>query len=149
MISTMAKKKIVFGTFLLLIAGLSWGCQKAESSSPTSENTSSSEELSSQSSISETTESSAIPSSTSSQGESLTYHVRFLNDDETLLYETDVKEGGTALYVGDEPTKEEDDEFTYTFNGWDKDLTNVQEDFDAKAVYTAVPKENWGSISWF
>ena len=72
-----------------------------------------------------------------------------MNDDDTLLYETDVEEGGEAVYVGDTPTKEEDDEFTYTFQGWDHELTDVSESFTTKAVYTSEAKEPWSSIIWF
>ena len=78
------------------------------------------------------------------------YHkVTFLNYDNTKLLEVTVKDGGTAVYSGKTPTKEADDEFTYEFKGWDKELTNVTSDFSTKAVYNPVAKENWGSIEWF
>ena len=77
------------------------------------------------------------------------YHVRFVNYDDTLLYEVDVLEGTEARYVGNNPTREEDDEFTYEFKGWDKDLKSVTSDLTATAQYNAVAKENWGSIIWF
>ena len=77
------------------------------------------------------------------------YHVTFLNYDETLLYEVDVLEGTEAIYQGETPIKPEDDEFTYEFNGWDKDLTNIQSEMTAVAQYSYTAKENWGSIIWF
>ena len=86
---------------------------------------------------------------TSSENSTITYHVIFQNDDLTILYETDVNEGEDAVYDGKTPTKEEDDEFTYEFTGWDKSLENVLEDFTATAQYKEVPKENWGPIHWF
>ena len=76
----------------------------------------------------------------------VTYHVRFVNYDDALLYETDVLEGHTAEYVGDTPTKPEDDEFTYTFKEWDQDLSSITSDLTTKAVYTPVGKINWGPI---
>ena len=87
-------------------------------------------------------------SSDSSSASSIeaTYHVRFVNYDDALLYETDVLEGHTAEYVGDTPTKPEDDEFTYTFKEWDQDLSSITSDLTTKAVYTPVGKINWGPI---
>ena len=77
------------------------------------------------------------------------YHVTFINYDESVLYEADVVKGSEATYSGETPTKEEDDEFTYEFDGWDKDLTNIQSDTTFIAQYKAVAKENWGPIIWF
>ena len=77
------------------------------------------------------------------------YHVTFVNYDDALLYEVDVKEGEAATYSGETPTKEEDDEFTYEFEGWDQDLTNIQSDVTTYAQYTATGKEGWGPIIWF
>ena len=89
-------------------------------------------------------QSSSIPTPTS-------YHVIFQNDDETVLLEIDVLEGNEAIYSGETPTKEEDDEFTYEFIGWDKeeDLKAVSSNVTTKAVYKANAKENWGPIIWF
>ena len=86
---------------------------------------------------------------TSSQ--EIRYKVTFLNDDDSFLYETSVAEGKRALYSGRIPTKEEDDEFTYEFQGWDKEdeLLAVSSDITTKAVYKAIAKENWGPIIWF
>ena len=77
------------------------------------------------------------------------YHVTFVNYDESVLYEVDVLEGNEALYSGEKPVKEEDDEFTYEFIGWDKELTNIQSDTTFIAQFEAVAKENWGPIIWF
>ena len=77
------------------------------------------------------------------------YHVSFINDDETLLYETDVLKGDTATYVGVTPIKEEDDEFKYEFIGWDQPLININNDLVTKALYKSIAKENWGPVIWF
>ena len=114
---------------------------------PSSEQSSmvSSEVISSSSDMSSASESS-IPSSSTPEGY---YHVVFQNYDETILYEVDVEEGHEAIYVGETPIKPEDDEFTYEFIGWDKDLTNILADVTTVAQYSYTAKENWGPIIWF
>lgn len=77
------------------------------------------------------------------------YHVSFINDDGTLLYETDVLKGDTATYVGESPTKKEDSEFKYEFIGWDQPLININENLVTKALYKSIAKENWSPVIWF
>lgn len=114
---------------------------------------SSSQESSSE--ISSVEPSSSIPSSSvapsSSTPTEIRYRVVFQNYDGTILQEIDVLEGSKAEYSGETPTKEEDDEFTYEFQGWDKEeeLNAVKSDVTTKAVYKSVGKEGWGSIIWF
>ena len=76
------------------------------------------------------------------------YHVAFINYDDTVLFETDVKEGHEAIYQGETPTQPEDDEFTYEFQSWDKDLKSILSDVTTKAVFREVPKVPWGQIEW-
>ena len=78
----------------------------------------------------------------------VTYHVIFVNYDDSVLQEVDVLEGEEAHYSGQTPAKPEDDEFTYEFKGWDKDLKNVTGNMTAKAEYKATAKEHWGPIIW-
>ena len=87
--------------------------------------------------------------SSSSIPQQVYYHVVFKNYDETVLSEIDVLQGTEAVYSGETPTKAEDDEFTYEFDGWDKDLTNIQADVTTIATYKEVAKENWGTITCF
>lgn len=76
------------------------------------------------------------------------YHVTFLNYDETLLYEVDVLEGTEAIYQGETPTRPEQDGFTFTFKGWDQDLTSITSNVITKAEYTS-SDAGWGPIHWF
>ena len=107
-----------------------------EITSSTEEETSSeSEEQSSDlesSSSSDGSDKSHGEESTSSEAPT-TYHVTFLNYDESVLYETDVEEGQAAIYGGKTPTKASDDEYDYTFKGWDKDLSSITADVTTKA----------------
>ena len=98
-------------------------------------------------------EQSFIPSSGTpsiSNSEQTYYHVTFVNYDDSVLYEADVLEGSEAEYKGEEPTKEEDDEFTYEFKGWDKEneLKSVITNLLVTAEYEAVAKEQWSPIDW-
>ena len=88
-------------------------------------------------------------SSSSTSSIEVTYHVRFVNYDDELLYETDVLEGNKAEYVGDTPTKPEDKEFTYEFEKWDKDLSSITSDLTTKALYKQKDKIKYGPIIWF
>ena len=57
--------------------------------------------------------------------------VRFFDEDGTFLCYIMVPTGGTAVYPGDEPTKEGE----WAFNGWGHDLTNVTADMDCYAQF--------------
>ena len=89
---------------------------------------------------------SSLDDNTSSKKEDVYYHVVFVNYDNSPLYEADVLEGRTALYSGETPTKEEDDEFTYEFIGWDQNLESISSDVTTVAQFKANAKENWGHI---
>lgn len=53
--------------------------------------------------------------------EAQTFDVRFENYDGTLLYQTKVKSGEKATYMGKEPERTSDYQNVYVFTGWDKD----------------------------
>ncbi len=58
------------------------------------------------------------------------YIVLFLNYDGTELYKTLVKEGETAVYVGETPQK-----MGEKFIGWSKPLENVMDNMIVKALF--------------
>lgn len=67
-----------------------------------------------------------------------TYHtVTYVNYDGTVLGTQEVKEGYSASYTGNTPTKPATVWYTYTFSGWDVDLTEVTSDITATAQYTS------------
>ena len=70
-----------------------------------------------------------------------TYTVTWKNYDGVVL-ETDekVNKGATPTYDGKEPTKEEDDDYTYTFNGWNPSVKPVSEDITYVATFASVKK---------
>ena len=78
------------------------------------------------------------------------YTVTWLNYDNSELGTTTVQYGATPSYDGEEPTKDEDDDYTYTFIGWtdenntfyalDDDLPAVTADVTYTATFDATPK---------
>ena len=70
-----------------------------------------------------------------------TYTVIWQNYDGVVL-ETDnsVAKGAMPSYDGDEPTKPEDDDYTYTFSGWNPDLKPVDGDITYVAKFSSVQK---------
>ena len=66
-----------------------------------------------------------------------------------MLYEVDVLEGDTAVYQGQTPKRaaDEENDYTYSFSGWDKVLTNITSDLIVVATYSST-KINWGPGHW-
>ena len=96
-------------------------------------------------------ESSRVEESSSESSIQTYYHVKFVNYDDSLLYEVDVLEGESATYVGETPTKPDYEIYEYTFTGWDKDLTVINSDLTTKAQYDQKVKEEeqgWSPIQW-
>ena len=56
------------------------------------------------------------------------YKVSFLNYDNQLLYSTEVAYGEIPEYVGEDPIRPEDSLATYSFIGWDKELSPLKQD---------------------
>ena len=64
---------------------------------------------------------------------------KFYNWD-TVLATVQVKDWETPEYTGDTPTKEADEENTYTFDGWNPALWPISKDTDFVAKFKATPK---------
>ena len=64
------------------------------------------------------------------------FSVLFLNDDGSELQFEEVVYGTMAAYNGEEPTKAATAQYTYTFNGWDKELAKVYENVTYTATYS-------------
>lgn len=74
------------------------------------------------------------------------YDIVWKNEDGTVLDTKQVPYGETPAYSGETPTKEGDAQYTYTFTGWNPEVTSVT----GSAVYTAVFKRtvNQYTITW-
>ena len=71
-----------------------------------------------------------------------TYTVIWKNWDGTELEKDEnVEEGAIPTYDGEEPTRPEDDEYTYEFAGWDPEIAEVTGDAEYTAQFTPVPKD--------
>ncbi len=65
------------------------------------------------------------------------YTIRFLNEDDTELQSEELAYGTTPVYTGETPTKDATAQYTYTFKGWDSEITAVTGAKDYKATYTS------------
>ena len=70
------------------------------------------------------------------------YTVTWKNDDGSVL-EVDrrLEKGEVPTYNGKTPTKEEDEDYVYTFNGWTPAIVEVAKNAVYQATYKATPKE--------
>jgi hypothetical protein len=67
------------------------------------------------------------------------WKIAFVNDDDTLIYATNIQANATVEYLGETPTKAADAEYTYTFKGWTPALAAATADATYKATYDATP----------
>ena len=63
----------------------------------------------------------------------LVFTIRFVNEDGALLESQQVNKGDIPIYHGETPSKQGDAQYTYTFAGWDTELTAVT----GEATYSA------------
>lgn len=63
------------------------------------------------------------------------YNVRFVNYDNNLLYETKIKEGDTPIYSSSNPTRSNDENYSYTFKGWNPSIGKVYGDTTYVATF--------------
>ncbi len=74
-----------------------------------------------------------------------TYAIRFLNG-EKVLQNTQVEYGTTPAYDGSTPTKDADNEYTYTFNAWTPAIYSVDKAQDYTATFTQTKQQY--TLTW-
>ena len=75
------------------------------------------------------------------------YTVRFMSEDGAeVLYSAEFEYGTLPSYEGDDPVKEEDNQYTYNFIGWNPAVTEVTSNADYYADFTGTVKTY--TIKW-
>ena len=140
----MKKLPIIISIVASLTVGVGIGLAIGFASSNAKPTTSSQPSTSSVPTSSSSSSSSSSSGSSSSSSSSLpfieNYTVSFKNYDGTLLSESVVEKGGTAIYTGPTPTRMETATCTYTFTGWDQVLENITSDCVRVAQYEEILK---------
>lgn len=74
------------------------------------------------------------------------YTVTFVNDDGTVLKTAQYVAGTSAssIVIPENPTKEADNQYTYTFSGWNPEIADVTGNVTYKATYTKSPISSGG-----
>ncbi|MGN1235602.1 MAG: InlB B-repeat-containing protein [Christensenellaceae bacterium] len=67
----------------------------------------------------------------------IAYYVRFLNYDDTVLYLQSGFYGEQIVYSGSVPKRPADQQYVYTFSGWDAELDTITGNLELHAVYEA------------
>nr|MCR5350095.1 hypothetical protein [Acholeplasmatales bacterium] len=76
-----------------------------------------------------------------SSSEEKYYKVSFVDYDGDVLYENNVLENTIPEFFGTNPTRDADAQYTYTFNGWDKELSKVTSETVYTATYTSTVRQ--------
>ncbi len=74
--------------------------------------------------------------------------VEFKDYDDTLLYKTEIIKGSSISYPYDNPKRSDDEEYSYSFTGWDNSLENIDTNLVLHAVYEK-KSLGWNEIIWF
>ncbi len=69
------------------------------------------------------------------------YTITFKNWDGTILNSSSYDYGTNVIYSGPTPTRDSDEQWDYTFNGWDRPLSIVTEDTTYTAQYISKAKQ--------
>lgn len=69
-----------------------------------------------------------------------TFDIRFVNWDGTLLEQLDVDKNNFPEYIGETPTRPDDNEYTYTFAGWTPTIVAATSDATYTALYSSKRK---------
>ena len=82
------------------------------------------------------------------EGSGQQFTVRYYDESKNvLLYTEKVDAGSSAKYAG-QPSKQDDNQYTYKFKGWSSDLTNITSDIDVTPVYEKIKKTETHTHSW-
>ena len=74
----------------------------------------------------------------SSAPEAVTYSVKFVNEDGTVLQESEVAEGQRPVYSGETPTKMGDAQYGYEFDGWTETIVEATADVTYVAKFKQI-----------
>ncbi|MBQ7696987.1 MAG: leucine-rich repeat protein [Paludibacteraceae bacterium] len=77
------------------------------------------------------------------------YTVRFLNWDGTVLQSSEWEYNTTPVYSGETPVRAEDEENTYAFKGWDKEIAVATAAADYTAQFTATAKAVYFTVTYY
>lgn len=68
------------------------------------------------------------------------FSAKYLDWDDSVLYEKDYNDGDVPAYVGQTPARAEDDCYTYAFSGWQGEISDQTNVLLYRVVYAATPK---------